>query len=97
MDFDNAAPEEAEDDMFNKPSDKFAPRPTLAEYDLVDDFDGYEETKIEDVPQVLEREWMNTTTTEEVKTEINNTPCSVKIVEHEVRKGAFLKNDFVLF
>lgn len=49
------------------------------------------------MPKVLEREWMKTKTTEEMRSEINFRKVGVKIQDHEVRKGAFLKNDFVLF
>lgn len=63
----------------------------------MDDFAGYEETKLEDLPKVLEREWMNTTTTEEVKSEINFVSTSVKIQEFEISKGGFLGKDIVVF
>jgi len=46
------------------------PRGTMAQFELIDDFEMYKETKLEDVPQLPQRETMKCKSVSDMATEI---------------------------
>jgi hypothetical protein len=47
-----------QEDEFTQRSSEYKPRGTLAEFDLVNDFEEFKETTMEDIPKLHVREYM---------------------------------------
>jgi len=57
----------------------YQPRGTMAEFDLVNDFEDYKVTLLKDVPKPVEREFMKTKSIKEMASEINFKKITTKV------------------
>lgn len=69
----------------------------MAGFDIVDDFDKFAITRLEDVPKPIEREFAKTKSVKEVPNIITFKNITTKVQDYEIKKGTFIKADFVMF
>ena len=72
-------------------------RGTMAQFELIDDFEMYKETKLEDVPQLPQRETMKCKSVADMATEITGIKITTRIKGYDVKKGSMLAKDIVVW
>jgi hypothetical protein len=75
----------------------YAPRETLNEFDLVDDYSQYARTLLEDCPRPAERATCRTKSVKDLAQEINFKAITTTVQDYEIKKNGFMKADFVMF
>jgi hypothetical protein len=67
----------------------------MADFDLVDDFEQYRVTRVEDLPKMEERDYAKSKSVLDMPSEVTNKAITCKIQDYEIRKGGFMQSDIV--
>lgn len=57
----------------------YAPRDTMGEFDVVDDFDQFKVTQLKDLPKPVEREFVKTKSVRDLPSEVSYKAIETKI------------------
>ena len=70
---------EEEEDSFTMQNRSYAPRDTMGEFDVVDDFDQFKVTQLKDLPKPVEREFVKTKSVRDLPSEVSYKAIETKI------------------